>query len=221
MGHCEWFLSEFLSSLFPLTNSVHGPGFRQPLRPGYHSVMLVGRSLLVARILILALTLAWQGNGVCASRQPRLGTTGPVPVILISVDTLRADHLSCYGYTGLRTPHIDSLTQGGTLFAEISSQAPITLPSHVSLFTSTYRLCQRDPGERRGTAFRSGDPRHRSRRPRPRDGGFHRRIFPRAPLRASVRISNLRQPFRRASAQRCARPEAARRPGVEWRGALD
>ncbi len=66
------------------------------------------------------------------------GTAGPTPVILISVDTLRADHLSCYGYTRLKTPHIDSLTRGGTLFAEISSQAPITLPSHVSLLTSTY-----------------------------------------------------------------------------------
>jgi len=60
------------------------------------------------------------------------------PVILISVDTLRADHLSSYGYSRLRTPHIDSLAQGGTVFTEISCQAPITLPSHVSLFTSTY-----------------------------------------------------------------------------------
>ena len=66
------------------------------------------------------------------------GMAGPPPIILISVDTLRADHLSCYGYARLRTPHIDSLARGGTLFAEISSQAPITLPSHVSLFTSTY-----------------------------------------------------------------------------------
>jgi arylsulfatase A-like enzyme/Tfp pilus assembly protein PilF len=59
-------------------------------------------------------------------------------VILISVDTLRADHLSCYGYKKQQTPHIDSLARGGTLFTQISSQAPITLPSHVSLFTSTY-----------------------------------------------------------------------------------
>ena len=58
--------------------------------------------------------------------------------ILISVDTLRADHLSCYGYKALATPHIDSLARGGTIFAEINSQIPITLPSHVSLFTSMY-----------------------------------------------------------------------------------
>jgi choline-sulfatase len=62
----------------------------------------------------------------------------PTSVILISVDTLRADHLSCYGYKALATPNIDSLARGGTIFGEIDTQVPITLPSHVSLFTSTY-----------------------------------------------------------------------------------
>ena len=62
----------------------------------------------------------------------------PTPVILISVDTLRADHLSCYGYRSLSTPNLDSLARGGTVFEQISSQVPITLPSHVSLLTSSY-----------------------------------------------------------------------------------
>jgi arylsulfatase A-like enzyme/Tfp pilus assembly protein PilF len=91
------------------------------------------RSLFLAVLLAGALAAAWGGP-----RPAPEETAGPPPVILISVDTLRADHLSCYGYSRLRTPHIDSLERGGTLFAEISSQAPITLPSHVSLFTSTY-----------------------------------------------------------------------------------
>jgi len=60
------------------------------------------------------------------------------PVILISVDTLRADHLSCYGYHGVQTRHIDAIAQGGTLFSEVNTQVPLTLPSHVSLLTSTY-----------------------------------------------------------------------------------
>ena len=59
-------------------------------------------------------------------------------IILISIDTLRADHLSCYGYRRIETPHLDALTKGGTLFSAISSQVPLTFPSHVSLFTSTY-----------------------------------------------------------------------------------
>jgi arylsulfatase A-like enzyme/Flp pilus assembly protein TadD len=88
------------------------------------------------RILFLAFLLAWPSPA--AAGQPPEGAASPPPVILISVDTLRADHLSSYGYTRLQTPHIDSLARGGTIFAEISSQAPITLASHVSLFTSTY-----------------------------------------------------------------------------------
>lgn len=59
-------------------------------------------------------------------------------VILISVDTLRADRLSCYGYRGQHTPHIDAMAQEGTLFSQINSQVPLTLPSHVCMLTSTY-----------------------------------------------------------------------------------
>jgi arylsulfatase A-like enzyme len=62
----------------------------------------------------------------------------PPPVILISIDTLRADHLSAYGYSKVRTPNIDAFAQGGTLYGDVSAQAPLTLPSHTSLFTSTY-----------------------------------------------------------------------------------
>lgn len=60
------------------------------------------------------------------------------PVILISVDTLRADHLGAYGYKSVRTPNIDSFAHNGTLFAQADSQIPLTLPSHTSLFTSSY-----------------------------------------------------------------------------------
>jgi arylsulfatase A-like enzyme len=60
------------------------------------------------------------------------------PVILISIDTLRADHLSAYGYRKILTPNIDSFAQQGTIFTAASSQIPLTLPSHTSLLTSTY-----------------------------------------------------------------------------------
>ncbi len=65
------------------------------------------------------------------------------PVILISIDTLRADHLSAYGYRRIRTPNIDSFAQQGTLFTEANSQVPLTLPSHTSLLTSTYPFANR------------------------------------------------------------------------------
>jgi choline-sulfatase len=66
-------------------------------------------------------------------------SAGRLPsVILISVDTLRADHLGCYGYRKLRTPNLDALAQGGTLFSRVDSPVPLTLPSHTSLLSSTY-----------------------------------------------------------------------------------
>jgi arylsulfatase A-like enzyme len=86
-----------------------------------------------ARRFIAALLLV-SAAATAQTPQTRAGT----PVILISIDTLRADHLSCFGYKKLQTPNIDAWAQGGTLFTQISSQAPMTLPSHVSLFTSTY-----------------------------------------------------------------------------------
>lgn len=73
--------------------------------------------------------------GMSAGRCP---AAEPPSVILISIDTLRADHLSSYGYRTVRTPNIDSFADQGTLFSNIESQVPLTLPSHTSLFTSTY-----------------------------------------------------------------------------------
>ena len=60
------------------------------------------------------------------------------PVIVISVDTLRADRLSAYGYQKQRTPNLDSFAEHGTIYANASCATPLTLPSHVSLFTSTW-----------------------------------------------------------------------------------
>lgn len=59
-------------------------------------------------------------------------------VILISIDTLRADHLSCYGYSRSTSPNIERLAEDGVIFLNARSQAPWTLPSHASMFTSLY-----------------------------------------------------------------------------------
>jgi choline-sulfatase len=72
------------------------------------------------------------------------------PVILISIDTLRADHLSAYGYKRIATPNLDSFAERGTLFTDAQCQIPLTLPSHNSLLTSTYPFENRieENGER-------------------------------------------------------------------------
>lgn len=56
-------------------------------------------------------------------------------VVLVSIDTLRADYLGCYGATAAATPHLDALAEEGVRFAAAFSPAPLTLPSHASLLT--------------------------------------------------------------------------------------
>ncbi|MEO8259550.1 MAG: sulfatase-like hydrolase/transferase [Acidobacteriota bacterium] len=57
------------------------------------------------------------------------------PIILISIDTLRADHLPVYGYRGVKTPAIDALAADGVVFERAYSHAPQTLPAHASLLS--------------------------------------------------------------------------------------
>ncbi len=59
-------------------------------------------------------------------------------VILISIDTLRADHLGCYGYRRETSPQIDALALDGVTFLNTYASSPWTLPSHVSLLTSLH-----------------------------------------------------------------------------------
>ena len=61
-------------------------------------------------------------------------------IILISIDTLRADHLGCYGYPRKTSPNIDTLANDGVLFTNVFTATPITLPSHMSMLTSLYPI---------------------------------------------------------------------------------
>ncbi|HET9481784.1 MAG TPA: sulfatase-like hydrolase/transferase, partial [Candidatus Polarisedimenticolia bacterium] len=66
------------------------------------------------------------------------GQTGDASVLLITVDTLRADRLGVYGYREIRTPAIDALADEGVLFENAVTPAVMTLPSHASILTGTY-----------------------------------------------------------------------------------
>ncbi len=85
------------------------------------------RRLLVCSFLLLA---------ACKPAERRAAATFPkAPVILISIDTLRADHLPAYGDSKVATPNIDALRSDGLLFENAYSHCPMTLPSHVSMLT--------------------------------------------------------------------------------------
>ncbi len=59
-------------------------------------------------------------------------------IVLISIDTLRADHLGCYGYRRKTSPHIDAFAEKNIVFTSCYAQEPWTLPSHMSMLTSLY-----------------------------------------------------------------------------------
>jgi arylsulfatase A-like enzyme len=68
-----------------------------------------------------------------------MGDTGPPrSVILISIDTLRADHLGCYGHPLPTSPNLDAFAAEGTLFEDAVAPSPWTLPSQLSLLTGLY-----------------------------------------------------------------------------------
>jgi arylsulfatase A-like enzyme/Tfp pilus assembly protein PilF len=61
-------------------------------------------------------------------------------VVFITIDTLRADHLGCYGYKQIHTPNIDALAEEGVRFERAFTPVPVTLPSHTVIFTGTYPM---------------------------------------------------------------------------------
>ena len=66
------------------------------------------------------------------------GGPPPLNIVLITLDTTRADHLGCYGHDGIKTPNIDRLAAEGILYERCYTPVPITLPSHLSILTGTY-----------------------------------------------------------------------------------
>ncbi|MGQ9662577.1 MAG: sulfatase-like hydrolase/transferase [Kiritimatiellia bacterium] len=86
------------------------------------------------RLWILIVVLAAVCVGVVAalglwSRKPRLN------VLLITLDTTRADRLGCYGYSAARTPALDRLAREGLRFARAYTHCPLTLPAHATILT--------------------------------------------------------------------------------------
>lgn len=86
------------------------------------------------RSIVCALAAAAAGCGRTPSSTPA-DRFPAAPIVLVSIDTLRADHLPVYGYRGGSTPAIDRLAASGIVFDDAYSQAPLTLPSHASLLS--------------------------------------------------------------------------------------
>ena len=98
---------------------------------------------LFARVLFSA-CLALCASG-CNSSKPVappkadvVEVSTPANVVLVTIDTTRADHLGCYGNDQIQTPNMDNLAREGVLFEEAFSVQPVTLPAHTSILTGKY-----------------------------------------------------------------------------------
>jgi len=88
-------------------------------------------------LLLIMLVILLTGAGIWFVVQQRSSIPAIRHVVLISLDTCRADHLSCYGYARPTTPHIDALARQGYLFSHAMTPIPMTLPAHASMLTGT------------------------------------------------------------------------------------
>src|SRR6185437_7692010 len=122
-----------------IESSLETPSFAAPSEK--NSMQIHTRRAIFAGLCTLALL----GVTGCKSSSKKdeirttesTGTLKPINVVFITLDTVRADHLHCYGNEKIKTPNIDSLAANGVLFDKAVTQAPLTLPSHASMFTGT------------------------------------------------------------------------------------
>lgn len=101
---------------------------------------------LVRRHLKTGSRILWKGSAVlgclllAGTLTVRAAEANPPNVLLITIDTLRADHLGCYGDSQIKTPNIDGLARDGILFKRTFAQVPLTLPSHTVILSGTYPM---------------------------------------------------------------------------------
>jgi len=93
-----------------------------------------GRTLAISILSTLFLVF----SGCRHQESERATAPRDANVLLITLDTTRADHLSCYSPQGAKTPHLDSLAARGVLFTHATAQVPLTLPSHACIMTGSY-----------------------------------------------------------------------------------
>ncbi len=123
------------------------PKARSPSRSSRKKLFLLAAITSVLSAVLVLYFLFFEGilaPGQKLRREVRrlFGSVNPqdLNVLIFTLDTTRADHIGCYGYRQIETPNIDRIADQGVLFKNATSQVPLTLPSHCSIFTGTYPL---------------------------------------------------------------------------------
>ncbi len=92
---------------------------------------------VVATVFLAVEAAQWVQERAAVARLPAAAAGSP-NVLVVVVDALRADHLTCYGYARPTSPNIDRLARSGVVLERAFSTAPYTLPSHASMLTGRY-----------------------------------------------------------------------------------
>lgn len=95
------------------------------------------KAVLFQTAAVFAIGVLWVVSGEAPNPAPASQSPS---VLLITVDTVRADHVGCYGDAHVETPAMDGLAAAGVRFENAYAQAPITLPSHAVILTGTYPM---------------------------------------------------------------------------------
>ncbi|MCX6573439.1 MAG: sulfatase [Candidatus Aminicenantes bacterium] len=111
------------------TNSAPAKRTGRPRWPWFAAPIL----LAAAAVAVFKLAPRAPAGRVAALWSER-GVAKP-NVLLITLDTTRADHLACYGYPGVATPNLDAIAGRGVLFEQAATATPLTLPAHTTIMT--------------------------------------------------------------------------------------
>ena len=93
---------------------------------------------MAAKTTALGCCIAGVAIGSACARKDRAATPRAQNLVLITIDTLRADHVGAYGWAAARTPTLDTLARDGAVFERAYAAAPITLPSHATIISGRY-----------------------------------------------------------------------------------
>jgi choline-sulfatase len=112
---------------------------RAPAATELEGSSVIGWAFMRRRAIFLGIILlgaaAWGHASAQTSAQTSAPANAPPDVYLITIDTLRADHVGCYGYKQVETPALDALAADGIRFTEAFTHSPITNTSHITILT--------------------------------------------------------------------------------------
>ena len=121
----------------PATGLRRQPGLSRKVIGTLVAVVIIIGVAIAVMTLMPAPTIETP-TGLTLGRLPKGLAAGDLSLLIITLDTTRADRIGSYGFDAIETPNLDRLASEGVLFEQAESVAPLTLPAHSSIFTGQF-----------------------------------------------------------------------------------